>query len=248
MTTIAVCSGKGSPGATFVAVNLSAALARKNESILLVDLDLSGGDIAAYLGLDPRKGLHLLAKLAGPAPSSDKIREEIQDVAGVGVIGGLPSSAQNGTIDPVVVAENGRALADTVILDVGRIPGPSQAAIKNVDQILVVVRPDVISVLGSERCLAALERESTSKEKIELVISAHRRRRLAELVDVGRALGFPVAGVIAWAGGAARHALEQQRPIATGTAARTFATLATRIIEPQMEHLKVSLPLEVAGV
>lgn len=155
MTTIAVCSGKGSPGATFVAVNLSAALARKNESILLVDLDLSGGDIAAYLGLDPRKGLHLLAKLAGPAPSSDKIREEIQDVAGVGVIGGLPSPAQNGTIDPVVVAENGRALADTVILDVGRIPGPSQAAIKNVDQILVVVRPDVISVLGSERCLAA---------------------------------------------------------------------------------------------
>lgn len=231
-----------------MAVNLSAALARKNENILLVDLDLSGGDVAAYLGLDPRKGLHLLAKLVGAAPSSEKVRDEIQEVAGVGVIGGLPSPAQDGTIDPVVVAENSRALANTVILDVGRIPGPSQAAIKNVDQILVAVRPDAISVLGAERCLAALERESIPKEKIELIITAHRRRRLAELVDVGRALGYPVAGVIPWVAGAARRALEQQRPIATGTAARTFATLATRIIEPQTEHLKVSRPLEVVGV
>jgi MinD-like ATPase involved in chromosome partitioning or flagellar assembly len=229
VTTIAVCCGKGSPGATFVAMNLAAALARKNESIVLVDLDLSGGDVSAYLGLDPRKGLHLLAKIAGPAPSSDKVRSEIQEVEGVGLIGGIPNAEPNATINPVAVAENSRVLADTVIFDTGRIPGPSLAANEKADRILVVIRPDLISVLGAERCLAGLERESIPKEKIELVITAHRRRRVAELVDVGRALGFPVVGVIPWVPGAARRALEQQRPVKNGTAARAFSVLATKV-------------------
>lgn len=247
MTTIAICCGKGSPGATFVAVNLAAAVARKNESIALVDLDLSGGDVTAYLGLDPRKGLHLLAKIAGSAPSSEKVRDEIQDIAGVGVIGGLPSPSSKVNIDPVAIAENSRALADTVILDVGRIPGPSLAAHERADRILVVVRPDLISVLGAERCLEALESESIPKEKIELVITAHRRRRLAELVDVGRALGYPVVGVIPWVPKAARRALEQQRQIKNGIATRAFSILATKVTEGP-DHPRVARTEEVVGV
>lgn len=70
MTTIAVTSGKGSPGATFVAVNLAGAFARLGRDVALVDLDMSGGDIGAYLGLDPRKGLHALSLITGPRPST----------------------------------------------------------------------------------------------------------------------------------------------------------------------------------
>lgn len=56
MNTIGVCSGKGSPGATFVAVNLAASLLAEDRDVLLIDLDPNGGDIAGYLGLDPRNG------------------------------------------------------------------------------------------------------------------------------------------------------------------------------------------------
>jgi MinD-like ATPase involved in chromosome partitioning or flagellar assembly len=48
-----VASGKGSPGATFVAVNLTAALARAKQDAVLLDLDPAGGDLCCYLGLDP---------------------------------------------------------------------------------------------------------------------------------------------------------------------------------------------------
>ena len=57
MSAVVVCSGKGSPGATFVAANLAAALSRvKEEEPLLLDLDPAGGDLCCYLGLDRYPG------------------------------------------------------------------------------------------------------------------------------------------------------------------------------------------------
>lgn len=245
MTTVAVCSGKGSPGASFVAVNLAAALARRAEGVLLVDLDLSGGDLAAYLGLDPRKGMHLLSKIAGPSPSPEQLRQEIQDVEAFGVIGGMPKPSVD-SVDPAEVIGNCRGLRNQMIFDVGRLPGPGLAALEKVDHILVVVRADVVSVLGAERCLASIEESRMPKTKVSLVMTAHRKRRLFELAEVGRALGYPVHGVIPWVPGAARRSLEAERPIRSGTGARAFVDLAARITE--LRHADDVARMEAAGV
>ena len=243
MTTIGVCCGKASPGASFVSVNLAAAIAKSN-STLLVDLDLSGGDLVAYLGIDPRKGLHLLSKLAGPSPSGDQLRAEVQEAFGFGVIGGLTKPVDADVIDPLAIADGCRGLAQVVIFDLGRLPGPSLQATKRMDLVLVVVRPDVVSVLGAERCLAAFE---NSKNNPQLVIAAHRRRHLSTSEDVGRALGNRVAGVVPWAPRAARRALEQQRPISTGPVARAFRTLAARLTEEKLSSGDIAQRLTAAS-
>ena len=69
MSAIAVCSGKGSPGTTFVAVNLAAASARAGEQVLLLDLDPAGGDLC-YLGLDPRRAYTRCSGWRGGSPEA----------------------------------------------------------------------------------------------------------------------------------------------------------------------------------
>ena len=49
MRLVAVTGGKGGPGATTLAVGLAGAWAAAGQSVLLVDLDPAGGDVAAHL-------------------------------------------------------------------------------------------------------------------------------------------------------------------------------------------------------
>ncbi|PKN82961.1 MAG: hypothetical protein CVU47_01340, partial [Chloroflexi bacterium HGW-Chloroflexi-9] len=53
----AVTSGKAAPGKTTLAIAVAAELAAQGYVTVLVDADLRGGNVAPYLGLDPRRGL-----------------------------------------------------------------------------------------------------------------------------------------------------------------------------------------------
>src|SRR4051812_5014497 len=50
----AIVGAKGGVGATTIAVNLAAALARVLDDALLVDLNFAAGDAAVFLGVEPR--------------------------------------------------------------------------------------------------------------------------------------------------------------------------------------------------
>ena len=54
---IAVCSGKGGVGKTNVSVNLSIALAAQGKQVMLLDADLSLGNVDVLLGLRPKLNL-----------------------------------------------------------------------------------------------------------------------------------------------------------------------------------------------
>ena len=54
---IAVCSGKGGVGKTNVSVNLAIALAAEGKQVMLLDADLSLGNVDVLLGLRPRLNL-----------------------------------------------------------------------------------------------------------------------------------------------------------------------------------------------
>lgn len=68
MSVIAVCSGKGSPGATFVAANLAAALSRANEEAVLLDLDPAGGDLCCSWDSTLAEGCIRSCGWRGPSP------------------------------------------------------------------------------------------------------------------------------------------------------------------------------------
>ena len=55
---IAITSGKGGVGKTFVAANLAAALARRGERVLVLDADLGLANLDVVLNLQPKVTLH----------------------------------------------------------------------------------------------------------------------------------------------------------------------------------------------
>ena len=55
VTIIPVASGKGGTGKSVFAVNLAASLALKGKTVILIDLDLGGSNLHAFLDIDPRR-------------------------------------------------------------------------------------------------------------------------------------------------------------------------------------------------
>ncbi len=147
MTIFSVVSGKGGVGKTVISANLSLALGEKDRKVLLVDADISSGNIAQYLGIkNPYPDLSEF--LAGEEDSIDSVLREISDYVHV-----LPSGNSLRTIleaDISKIEDFLPGLAkdyDHVLLDSP--PGISQNSISPIevsDQLLLVLTPDEASV------------------------------------------------------------------------------------------------------
>ena len=72
-TIIAVTSGKGGVGKTFVAANLAAALSRSGKKVLLLDADLGLANIDVVFNIHPKITLHDV--MTGNAALDDAINE-----------------------------------------------------------------------------------------------------------------------------------------------------------------------------
>ena len=243
MSAIAVCSGKGSPGATFVAANLAAALSRANEETVLLDLDPAGGDLCCYLGLDPRRGLYPLLRMEGTVSGTDRLLTEAEERSGFHVVVGFPESsdlASTGVLAGALAAAS--ASGRLVVADLGRVFQTNAPIAAQCDLVLLVVRADLVSVLGAERALRQLEAEGTRRERVTVVVSGHEKRRPADLAEVGEALRLSVLGAVPLDRRGARKALLSQSPAATRRLRRAFdalsaaarRTLAEVSAEPEM--------------
>jgi Flp pilus assembly CpaE family ATPase len=231
LTTIAICSGKGSPGTTFVAVNLSAAIARSGREALLVDLDPSGGDAGCYLALDPRRGLYPMLRLEGGVPEHGRLLAETEERAGFLALSGFPERSD--LASPQVLAavvKTARAGAHTVLVDLGRILDVVASTAAEADRVILVVRPDLVSVLGAERALRRLEGGGVSRELIDVVVCGLDRRRPGDIAEVGEALGVEVLASVPFDRRGARKALLQQEPATTRRLRKAFDRLAERAL------------------
>jgi Mrp family chromosome partitioning ATPase len=226
MSVIAASSGKGSPGATFVAVNLAAAMARTGEDVLLLDLDPSGGDVCCYLGLDPRRGLYPLLRMEGGIPGPERLLEEAEERAGFLAVCGFPEPSNLASSGMLLAAvQAGRGTGRTVLADLGRASEAAASVASRADRLLLVVRPDLVSVLGAERALRMLE-PSIARGRIGAVLSGLERRRPGDRAEVGEALRLPIAGALPPDARGARKALLKQAPASTKRLRRAFDSLA----------------------
>src|ERR1043165_4158910 len=82
--TLAVTSGKGGVGKTFVTANLAAALAARGERVLVLDADLGLANLDVVLNLHPKLTLHdvftercTLDQAILPAPGEDVVQREL---------------------------------------------------------------------------------------------------------------------------------------------------------------------------
>ena len=91
---ICIASGKGSPGATTLALALAIS---DPELVTLVDADPDGGDLAAWLGISATPGLVSLAAAVRHSFAGGEFERHVQQVqTGIQLLGS-PSSPERAT-------------------------------------------------------------------------------------------------------------------------------------------------------
>lgn len=180
---IAACGGSG---ASTVAVNVAAALARDHGGCTLIDLKLETGDLAAMLDLQPQ---HTIADLSDRYGVPDRAMFEqslIPHASGLRLLASPRRQASAiRTKDSLARAE---VTAGTVreLLGLARAVGPhtvvevnptfreEQAeALRAADAVVVVIRFDYPSLRNARRTLEHLEAVGVDRERIRLVGNRH---------------------------------------------------------------------------
>jgi flagellar biosynthesis protein FlhG len=200
---IAVTSGKGGVGKTFVSANLAAALARAGRRVLVLDADLGLANLDVVLNLYPKVTLHdvftgksSLREAILPAPGGFSVL-----LAGSGMV-------EYSRMTPEVrdqlqqVVNEVTPLFDHVLLDTGA--GISEVVLYTVSlagEVLVVVTPEPTSMTDAYATIKVLA-AGQGRRQVSLIVNQTRRpgegrtvrQQLQQVVDryVNPGLDSPV--------------------------------------------------------
>ncbi|HEY7473042.1 MAG TPA: AAA family ATPase [Gemmatimonadota bacterium] len=185
---------KGGAGTTTVATNFAIQLRRQTSArVLLLDLDLTLGEIELYLGVEPRYGIVDLAR------NLHRLDEDLlgsyitNHSTGVDVLAAPfdPDEGRGigaGEIDKILAFLRG--VYDYVVVDASNsLDERAIAGLRVADEILVVAQVDVPSLRNIQRARRVLKRVAPERP-LRLVINRFHPAGEITLEDVERALGL----------------------------------------------------------
>ena len=162
----AVASGKGGVGKSTVTANLAAALAQAGNRVVIVDADIGLRSQDALLGMENRI-VYDLIDLANGDCSADQAVLESEAISSLYL---LPAAqfARAKNLDPkklTKIISTLRSAYDYVFIDC---PAGIERGLRNVlnagvDEVLLVVTPDDISVRSAERAVQVMEAKKLSR-------------------------------------------------------------------------------------
>jgi len=169
---LAITSGKGGVGKTFLSANLAAALARQGRRVLVLDADLGLANLDVVLNLFPKitlhdvfTGKHTLAEAIVPAPGGFSVL-----LAGSGMV-------EYSRLTPEVrdklteVIQQVRPRFDHILLDTGA--GISDVVLYTVslaDEVLVVATPEPTSLTDAYATIKVLA-TTQGRRDIRLIVN-----------------------------------------------------------------------------
>ena len=200
---LAVTSGKGGVGKTFVSANLAAALARRGERVLVLDADLGLANLDVVLNLFPKITLHDV--FTGKVPLEQAI---LPAPGGFSVLLAGSGMVEYSRLTPEVrdqlqtVVENVAPRYDRVLLDTGAgISDVVLYAVSLAHDVMVVATPEPTSLTdayASIKVLATQQRRTHIQLLVNQVSRAGEGRvirgQLQQVVDryVSNALPEPL--------------------------------------------------------
>jgi pilus assembly protein CpaE len=192
---------RGGAGATTIAINLAASLARAGREACIVDLDLLLGDVLVALDLDPRASVSALAREA-PTLDPPALKRRLQRHAS-----GFFAVAQSGRIDdvdaelPERIPGLLRLLAshvDAVLVDGLRdFDDHAVAAMDAADLVSLVFTQDVAGVRRAARIVELCAKLGYPAEKLRLILNRHHSGSKIRVAEIERALGLPIFAHVA---------------------------------------------------
>jgi pilus assembly protein CpaE len=200
---IAVFSPKGGTGCTTVATNLAVHLHRlTGKRTLLVDLDLELGEVAVFLGVQPRfsfvdmiRNFHRM--------DADLLASYIErDESGVHLLSAPfhPEGAEAAGADAIRrILHFLKQHYDYVVVDTSKsFSAPTMTAFEQAERILLLTTVDLPSLRNLKRCIPLVERVTgAGSDRVRLVVNRYNPSDPISLDEVRETLGMPVYRTLA---------------------------------------------------
>ena len=174
---IVVFGCRGGAGATTVAVNLGAGLARSARGAVIVDLDLQMGDVLCALDLQPTATIAEVLVEIDELDVASSRRRLTEHRSGLFVL------SQGDRFDqleqlrperiPALIAGLSRQFGAVVIDGLRDFSDLSISALDMADKIILVVPEDVAGVKNASRCLEVFRRLGYGEAKLAMVVNRH---------------------------------------------------------------------------
>ena len=237
---ITVFSQKGGVGTTTIATNLAILAAeRHTKSTLLIDLDLSFGQVASHLNLQPKQGLLELVRDEAALREADLFRTyAVHHPSGLQVIAAPPSPG----FASLVTAEHvelvlARAVEayEIVIVDAGATRDERMLAIfSRSDTVVVPVVPEIPALNAIHLLTDQLTETGAMGRQTMFVLNNTFARDLLRRADIETALGASIANDLPYDPLAYLRAANEGIPVVSGSpksqAAVKFRELADAVL------------------
>jgi pilus assembly protein CpaE len=193
---IAVLAPSGGAGSSTLAANLATVLAKEHKSVLLLDLKLAAGDLAALLDLKPT---HSLADLCANVNRMDRTLFERSLVPHQSGVRLLAPPLQIGDISHVTaegvrkVLSMALGLFPYVVIDIDHNFHAEQLEVlKLCEVILLVFRLDFASLRNARRTIEHLERQGIERGRLRLVVNRYGQPKEVPYAKAEEALGVKI--------------------------------------------------------
>lgn len=194
---IAVFSGKGGAGVSFLATNLAAAMSTPT---LLMDLNLQAGDAASYLGLDPRYSLTDFVNNRSRLDDSLINSFITQHSTRLSLLAAPEEPHESEDISPAHLTEVMHLLGkkyEYIVLDLSHAFDPiTISAFDMADDILLVMTLDIPGIRSTKRALKVFERMGYPRGKIHVVVNRFSKGIDVELNKVEAHLNEQLIGFV----------------------------------------------------
>lgn len=200
---LAVFSAKGGAGSTTVATNLAVQLHKlTGKKTLLLDLDLELGEIAVFLGMQPRFNFVDMIRNFHRMDAELLASYIEKHESGVHLLSAPfhPEKAEVVTADNINrILKFLRQHYDYIIVDTPKGFSPSTlATFEAADAIYLVSNIDLPTLRNIKRCMPLLGRVAGSgREKVHLVVNRYHADDIISLEEVERTLGLDVYWTLA---------------------------------------------------
>ncbi|HKY61461.1 MAG TPA: AAA family ATPase, partial [Gemmatimonadota bacterium] len=230
-------SPKGGGGATTIATNLAIQLHRlTGERTVLVDLNLELGEVAAFLGLEPRYDFVDLARNLHRIDTGLLASYVTRHESGVDVLAApyRPQMADSLPDEQVVqVLRLLRQHYDYVIVDSPKaLTSRTVRSLEAADGVFVVAQTNVPTVQNIQRAQALLERLAGNGKAVRLIVNRHEPDGVISLKDLENSVEMKVYWTIPNDYASVAYSMNSGKPLAmtVGSAsARELEGLAARI-------------------